>query len=358
MFLTTIWERYFLKETIKVFCLFLLSFYLLYVLIDYSTHAASFKHHHFGMVDILRFYGYEFISRMDVLVPFALLITTIKTLCTLNTRNELVALMSSGIKLKRLLFPFIAFGLLFTSLIYLNTEIVHPFAMQYHKQLDHSRAKKKEKKYHEVAIQQLILNDNSSLLFQKYDEFSNSFFDAYWIRSIDDIYRIQHLFPDTLPPTGMHIEHLMRDPQGNLLIAESVDEMQFPKMRIDKTKLMEALITPSELAISTLKTKLPKKASVYSDKEARVLTTYHHKVALPWVCLLAVLAPAPFCTRYNRTLPVFFIYATAIFGLVAFFLIMDSAVILGERQILHPAAAIWTPFVISAVFFGWKFYRL
>lgn len=358
MFLTTIWERYFLKELFKVFSLFLLSFYLLYVLIDYSTHSTSFKHYHFGVLDVLRFYGYEFISRMDVLVPFALLIASIKTMCTLNTRNELVALMASGIRLKRLLLPFIAVGLLFTGLLYVNTEVVHPFAMQFHKQLDHSRAKKKEKNYHHVSIQHIPLDDNSSIVFQTYDAPTNSFFDAYWIRSIDDIYRIRQLFPDATPPTGNHVEHLLRASSGKLLIAESAESKAFPDMHIDKTKLMETITSPSELPISALKSKLPNKATVYSDKEARLLTTFHHKLALPWICLLVVLAPAPFCTRYSRTLPVFFIYATAIFGLVAFYLVMDSAVILGERQIFAPTLAIWTPLLAVAAFFGWKFARL
>ena len=194
MILTTIWERYFLRETAKTFLFFLVSFYGLYAFIDYSTHAASFKHYHFSIWDILKFYAFEFIAQMDVLVPFSLLIACVKTLCSLNAYNELVALMASGITLKRLLLPFVAFGLSLTALTYFNMEVLQPMVVKYNTQLDHSRAKAKQKKYQ--LVQQVVLEDGSSLIFQKYDSATQAFFDAYWVRSIDDIYRIRHLFLD------------------------------------------------------------------------------------------------------------------------------------------------------------------
>ena len=81
MILTTIWERYFLKELFKVFFLFLFCFYGIYVLVDYATHSHSFHNYHFSFLNIAIYYAYEFIMRMDVLIPFAILLATIKTLC-------------------------------------------------------------------------------------------------------------------------------------------------------------------------------------------------------------------------------------------------------------------------------------
>lgn len=356
MILTSIWERYFLKETIKVFVFFLLGFYGLYVLIDYSTHAASFKHYHFTLLDIAKFYAFEFVTRMEILVPFAFLIACVKTLCSLNTHNELVALIASGINIKRLLLPFISLGLLFTSLIYFDLEVLQPMAYKYNTQLDHSRAKAKQKKH--ISIQQLFLEDSSSLIFQSYDPITKAFFDVFWVRSIDDIYRINHLFPYASSPLGLGVDHFKRNPEGILVLSASFAEKTFPEMHFNNEKLLESVSLPEAKSLTEIRNKLPESNKELSEKEAHLLTTYYYKLAIPWMCLLAVLAPAPFCIRFSRTLPVFFIYALSIFGLVAFYLVMDATVVLGERQMFSPALAIWVPFGSFFALFGWRFVRL
>jgi len=352
------WERYFLWEISKIFLLFLIGFYGIYVIIDYSTHSRSFHNYHFSYLEILSYYGYEFITRMDVLIPFAILIACIKTLCTLNTHNELVALMVSGVTLKRLLIPFVAFGLFFTGLIYFNTEVLQPRALKYHKQLDYRRAKEKRKKHHHPYIQQLTFKDHSSLIFESYDEGTDRFYDVFWVRSIDDIYRMQFLNASSSTPIGTRVEHLKRNPEGLFEIVEFSDEKLFPEIHIEKAKLLDSVSSPSDYSLSMLKAKLPKTNQPLSEKEASLLTTYYYKLALPWLCLLAVLAPAPFCTRFTRSLPVFFIYACSLFGLVAFYLIMDAALLLGERQVVTPAIAIWGPFSCIFAIVGWRYARL
>lgn len=356
MLLTTIWERYFLKETIKTFAFFLFGFYSLYALIDYSNHAASFKHYHFTILNVLKFYAFEFITHMDVLIPFAILIACVKTLCSLNSHNELVALMASGVTMKRLLFPFIAFGLLFTCIAYIGTEYLQPLAAKHNTQLDHSRAKAKQKKH--LPIQKLILEDGSTLIFQSFDNASNAFYDAYWVRSIDDIYRIKNLYPYLPVPKGENVEHLQRNAQGLMLPTESFSKIAFGDMHFNKEKLIDSVTLPEAQSLSALSEQLPKHEEKLNEKEARLMTTFYYKWAMPWLCLLAVLAPAPFCVRFSRTLPIFFIYALSIFGLVSFYLIMDAAAVLGERQMVTPLLAIWVPFAAFFAFFGLRFIRL
>lgn len=356
MILTTIWERYFLRETIKIFVFFLVGFYGLYALIDYSTHAGSFKHYHFSFLDILKFYAFEFVTRMDVLIPFAFLIACIKTLCSLNTHNEIVALMASGIRLKRLLLPFIAFGLALTALIYFNAEVLQPMALKYNTKLDHARAKAKQKKH--MSIQQIVLEDNSSFIFKEYDSALKEFSDAYWVRSIDDIYRIGRLSPSTSEPVGYSVDHLKRNDEGFLVAAESVSVKTFSDMHFNQEQLLKSVTLPEAQSLSELYTKIPGHGNALSEKEAYLKTTFYYKLAMPWLCLLAILASAPFCIRFSRTLPVFFIYALSIFGLAAFYLVMEATVVLGERQMIDPVVAIGVPFACFFGIFGYRFARL
>jgi lipopolysaccharide export system permease protein len=357
VFFTCIWERYFLKELLKAFLLFLCSFYALYLLIDYSNHSQSFHHYRFSLFDVALYYGYEFVVRMHVLVPFALLIACIKTLCSLNTHCELIALMAGGIKLRRLLMPFIILGLFLTAINFLNSEYLEPKAMMYHQHLEHLRAKQKKSKYDYPHIQQLSLEDGSSLIFQRYDQQSGQFFDVFWIRHLNDIYRIKDLILSDEGPVGYSVQHLERDAHGALKLTEQFEKKLFETLKLDKTIIAEAMRTPDALALSALQKKLTQLNKLYSEKDARLVTAYYYKLAIPWLSLLAVIACAPFCIAFSRALPQFFIYAFSIFGLVAFYLLMNAAVILGERQVVPPAIAIWLPFGLLYLVFGLRFLK-
>jgi len=357
MILTTIWERYFFREILKIFLLFLICFYGLYVLVDYSTHVQSFQNYRFTLPDIAAFYGYEFVRRMDVLIPFAILIASIKTLCNLNTHHELIALMASGINLKRILRPFVIFGSLFTLILYLNSEFMLPKTMEYRKSVEQARSMAKQKKFNNRLIQQLTLSDGTSLIFRYFDPGSEKFFDAYWIRSIDDMYRI-HTLSLSSPPSGASVEHLQRNGEGKLVVVHFFDQTTFPEMIFNKKILLDTASSPGDRSISDLNRHILNQTSVTSEKDAEVLTTYYYKLGLPWICLLAALAPAPFCIRFSRSMPVFFIYAFSLFGLFAFYLILDAGAILAERQVISPALAIWLPFGCFFGFFGWRFSRV
>jgi lipopolysaccharide export system permease protein len=359
-----LWERYFLWEFCKTCFFFIIGFYGLYILIDYSSRSGSFHHQHlqFRWLEIVTYYAFEFVKKSEVLIPFAILIATIRTLCSLNTHNELIALMSSGISLKMLMRPFLLAGLFFTCLMYLNTEFLQPIALKKLKRIEDSRSKAKRKENKTAAAQHIILEDNSTLIFQNYDTAQNRFFDTYWVRNIDEIYRIKYLYPYpegvSEVPVGYFIDHLMRNPDGELIADASFKTKTFPEIHFNQKTLFETITLPEELAVSELWGKVPNKLDTINEKDSQAATELYRKLFLPWLCLLAVIGPAPFCLRYTRFLPVFFIYACSIFGLVAIYLTIDAAVLLGKRQIVSPFMALAPLSIAFTSYFGWKFLKI
>jgi lipopolysaccharide export system permease protein len=358
---TRIWERYFLKEVLKTVILFLVCFYGLYVLIDYTNHGRSF-HQRQGIAYLqafLLYYAYEFVVRSEVLIPFAILLGTIRTLCKLNTNNELVAMMVSGVTISRLLRPFLLLGLLFTAAIYCNLQYLVPLAAKGQKFLDDAHSgKKKNRKSDVFIVEHLALIDGSTLLFQSFDSVSNMFFDVYWVRSIDEIYRIRNLYPYNVPPRGEHVDHLLRNEGGELLVAESLVSKEFNALQIDALSLGSALAVAEEMSLVELWQQLPTGHVAESEKEARLLATFHRKLALPWLCLLGVMAPAPFCMRFSRQFPAFAVYAASLFGLIAVYIVLDAVHVLGRRQLVDPLYALWTPLTLFFLLCGWRYVRL
>lgn len=357
-----IWERYFLKEFLKTFSLFLGCFYALYILIDFSSNAASYLHHHvqFQWEVTVLYYFWEFIKRVDVLLPFALLIATVRTLCNLNIHNELVALLSGGVGLKTLLRPFVAVGLFCTVLMYLNNQFLLPTALRDLKHIDTNRSREKHKNQNRAAAQHVALSDSTTLIFHNYDSANDYFFDAYWIRSLDDIYRIKYLYPNTTTtgiPSGRFVEHLQRKASGELVRLDSAFEKDFANMLFNKETLFETITPPNEQSITALWEKLPQHKEELSEKESQTVTAFLYKLVMPWFCLLAILGPAPSCLRCTRQLPIFFIFACSIFSLVAFYLIVDASVVLGERNVITPFAAVGIPFALFSTVITTRFFQ-
>lgn len=359
MIFTKIWERYFLKEVLKTFFLFLICFYGLYILIDYTNHGRSFHKEGSSFLYVFcLYYICEFVNRSELLIPFAIILGTTRTLCKLNDSNELVAMMASGIKATRLLRPFLVLGLFFTALTYLSMEYALPAAAKELNYFDSIDAKQKKHKSVPISVEHVILEDNSTLLYQSYDSSQNFFFDAYWVRSIDEIYKIKHLFPHSIPPVGHFVDRLVRNDRDELVVVESHAESALPNLKFDAKRLRETLVQPEDLPLSMLWKQFIENPEAQSEKEARMHSTFHRKLAIPWLCLLAVLVPAPFCMWFTRQFPVFLVYAVSLFGLIGIYIVIDAAHVLGRRQLLDPFYALWTPFVFFFIIFGWRFVRL
>ena len=95
-----------------------------------------------------------------------------------------------------------------------------------------------------------------------------------------------------------------------------------------------------------------------NDREAEIATILFYKLAIPFACLLAVLAPAPFSIRFGRHLPIFLIFALSLFGMISFFTIVNSTIILGKSQIVPPLIAIGSAPLLAFLIFGRKYAQL
>src|SRR6185503_19712701 len=121
-----IWKRYFFKELLLTFTFVIAASYLLYVVIDYATHTKLFQQKELPLWHLSIYYFYQFSKHAEILLPVALLISTLKVILTANVQRELLILMSAGISVKKITLPFLLFGLGITTLCYLNFEYLQP----------------------------------------------------------------------------------------------------------------------------------------------------------------------------------------------------------------------------------------
>ncbi|NGX39401.1 MAG: hypothetical protein KR126chlam1_00728 [Chlamydiae bacterium] len=353
-----IWEKYILKEFGKFFLFFLGSFYFLYIVVDYSTHMQDFLQGSGpSVLNTAQYYFYQMVKRADIVLPLALLVGTIRVLCSLNTHRELVAFQSAGIPLKKLLRPLFLVGTLCALTNIALNEFALPHSLNsidkfYAGHLRHSYRGKRTEPLHVMHLE-----DQSKLIYQSYDMERDSFFDVIWIRSPDDIWRMKYLKADPELPRGKMIDHLVRNEKGVFEKTESFRAHFFDDLHWDDQIPKTGKISYENHSILKLWDLWKTDASLTTYTRSEILSQLLFKLSMPLLSLLVILAISPFCLRYSRTLPQFLIYAYSLFGFVTFIAFMDAAVILAESQTLSPFVAIVSPFILLFSIFSWKFTR-
>lgn len=357
MILRKLWERYLFHEILKVFLFFVFSFYLLYALIDYSIHARHFsKIHDLRWIDLLSYYFYLFIKRIDLVLPLALLISTNKVLLHLNQKNEMIALFVSGLKKTALLRPFFIMASFITVSIFLNFEYMIPNSLDYLEDFENQHFKKTiSQNYESPSTYVLAMENGGKFIFSKYDTQSKCFKDVFFIQSQDKIWKMKFLKIDTAIPEGHYVEHLVRN-ENNLLIEEqSYEKHLFPNLNLDFSIKNHTQIPFEHRSISSLYSNILHPTSFYQENISKIQTQFFFKLCMPFISFLVIIACAPFCMTFSRRLPIFMVYAMSMFGIIAFFTVMDAAVILGENHIFPPFLTIAIPFLMCLGGFGLKF---
>jgi lipopolysaccharide export system permease protein len=350
-----IWRRYLFSSILKVFFLFLGCFFFLYSLLDYSLHMQDFLvDKKIQFTHIFIYYFYQFIKRADLLVPLALMIATLKVLLTLNARGELVALQASGISAKRLLRPFFLVALVCTLFNWASAEFLLPSSLNFLDRFRQDHFKHVDDRRKE-PIHVLFLKDHSRIIYQKKEK--GLLYDVFWIRSSQEIWRMKYLNPDSETPVGYFADRIISNSEGVFEKSESFEQIAFSPFRLQKDPIGKGLIPTENQRLSQLFGQLTYKRSATAFERPQVLSHFLHKCLMPLLSFLVILGVAPYCLRYSRAQPVFFLYAVALFLFIAFAAFLDASLILGETQVLSAYVATLLPFVLVFTGFGWLYQR-
>jgi len=350
-----IWQRYLFKEVIKTFFFFLGAFFFLYFLLDYSSHAQDFiQNKQLIFKRISLYYAYHFIKRSDLLIPLALLVASIKVLFSLNQRHELLALQSAGIGIKKILRPLFLFAALCSLFNYVSTEWILPKAMNYIDTFHYAHFRHSVRGNRKEPVHVVYLQDHSKLLYQKYDPAKEEFFDLFWVRSADEIWRIRSL---NIHLSGSYVDRLERNKEGYFEKKESFPTFDFQEMHWNLAKEAQKKVPIENMSPSQLY-KLYRQTFSTDYQKAEILTYLTFKILLPLFPLLTLLGIAPWCVQYSRTRTPFFLYALSLFSLLAFYVFLDAATILGANRILSPFWVIFAPFALCSMGFFWKFSKI
>ncbi len=344
------------KEILRSFLLFVISFFTLFVLIDYCTHFQAFsKISHVSYTSLLTYYQCIFIKHAVIFISLSFLLASLKTLLSLNKSLELFALLTSGISIRKILIPFFAVCFLLTGFLILNFEILSPKAETFITHFESTSKKKNKKKIASNSqIFSLESEDGKKLIFQKKKEFPESLYDVFYILSSDELYHFSHVENIESNPIGYFGDHLKRNELGTFEKIASIKEkaISFPiKQEIENTSL-------EMQSVSSLYKKLHIIAPSSKDNPVHIQTTIYAKVACLLIPLLSLFSIIPFCVRFSRNLAPFFYFALAIGGFIVSLTLIDALSILASHGICNPSFVLILPIALVALVFGNRFRKV
>jgi lipopolysaccharide export system permease protein len=353
--MTKLWQRYFFREILKVFFFFLFGFFFLYSLIEYSTHMDVFsKNHNLQVREVVLYYVNQLLKRLDFMLPMALLLSTIKVLTTLSSRNEWTVLQAAGLSTRKLLQPFFAVACACSILNYLNFEYFLPSALRQLEEFRTAHFHGPRKTLRRQQIHLIPLKDNTKLLYQSYHKEKNALFDVLWIKNLDDIWRIKYLNADPENPTAQFVDHIVRNSAGFFEKKESYPTLFLADLKWHPKMARQGLIPFEQRSLSDLyHMHYQSKQNPY--EAPKIATALSFKAAVPLMSPLLVIALAPFCLVYTRQRHHFLIYSLGLFGLFAFYMLLDSLTTLSDNGVITPAMAVFVPLALFASFFSWRF---
>jgi lipopolysaccharide export system permease protein len=122
---TRIHDRYLLRSFLRVFAYSVLAFVVIYITVNIFEEIDNFIDHDAQMRHIARYYVYSLPFVLTYVVPVSLLLGTVFSMGILARRNELTALLASGVSLARIARPIFVTSLVVAFFsIYFNDYVV------------------------------------------------------------------------------------------------------------------------------------------------------------------------------------------------------------------------------------------
>jgi lipopolysaccharide export system permease protein len=344
-----IFDRYLLKNFFVPFLYALFALIAIWLVYDLGDNGPDLADAQLPTQMILLFYARQLPYVIVTWLPLAVLLGLLYVLTRMSRRNEMVAMVSSGVSVARLLTPLILFGLIATGLCtYLNYELAPRglYAESYMvDELAKGRSKtqlleghlfRNRREHRTWFIQrlntktealrgvQVIQQDPNDLIqFKVYG--ASASFDS--IRNVWTFYDGKIAFVDS---------------SGNVTQEEFFEKKQFSGWGETPWRLGSAALRGRFMTVPELRHYLVANSDFPESALAEYQTQFWYRFALPWNVLIVILVAAPLCVVFSRRGALRGV-ATSLLMFVGLFASSNLFMALGQGDRVSPLVAAFTP---------------
>lgn len=348
----TLWHRHLFRQLLSQTFLMLTLLLALYTFIDASINLSELRK--LSSLDaLIAHYVAIFVKRIPQLLPFALLLTSVKTLLNMQKHHEMVSLRMSGASKFSILTPFLVTALLCCALNWsLNEGLwTSPVEMKSVNFNPMSWVSNGWRLSNQDPLEAIPLDQKleSWLIFRQYDPEKKEFEDAFWIKNNQQWWHFKKLMLNEKKAgqvTACDADCFELQPSGQRLWRGHFEHLNLD-MLIEDAQLVKEVRPAQELNIPNLYYAL--QGGFPQIQEPKLRGYLYFRLLQPLLCLLAPLAAASVTFRYTRHMPhlITYIISGAILGMTL--MLQQSGLLLATSGRIHPLFSIAS--VSLAIFF-------
>lgn len=296
--------RYLLSEFLKFFSLSLLALTGVFLVIDFFERLDNFNNFHASGQHIALFFLYELPRVIFLLLPVAVLLSTILCIGLLSKNSEIIAMRAGGISLYRISLPILITAFILSMLSFIANESLVPFA---NRQATYVKERLIEKKPPRGILQSnkiwLKLPENR-ILNVEYMDIEKGVLSGVSVFSFDNMFNIRERI-EARALEWKDGQWLLRGGKrytlksGEATIVEPMDGVPYPIR--EKPKVFKELeIIPDEMSFVQLNRYIDSlKAKGHNVN--RYSADLHGKIAFVLVTFIMALVAVPFSLRNARS---------------------------------------------------------
>ncbi|HOW97294.1 MAG TPA: LptF/LptG family permease [Kiritimatiellia bacterium] len=342
-------DKYLFKAVLVPLLYCLAGFILIYIIYDLFDNLPDFIEGRTPLLSVIRFYCFLMPSVLIIIAPVSLMLAVLYSLSHLTKNNELTAMRACGISLYRLMAPLVILGLSASILVGVIHETLGPWSAYWAHQFIVMQKSKGDLSTHVVSplpyrnelgrrdwmigafntqtfdmrgvnvIQQRPDGSEEYRIVAK----SGHWYDGrWWLQDLS--FQAYDAGSNPLGPPRFEIHREMTD--YNEVPSDFINEIKDPEY-LSSLEILTFLKTHKRLSNETV---------------SRVRANLHHRLSMPWNCLVVTLLGIPFGAKSGRH-GAFLGIVLALSLFFGYYVFVNVGLAFGKKQLIAPWIGGWLP---------------
>jgi lipopolysaccharide export system permease protein len=360
-------DRYMLKEYLVPFGYVLGSFCMLYIVLDLFERFPNFVEAKVPILDVFVYYGYYlfavngFVPFIVVILPIALLLAALYTLTMFARHNELTAMCASGVSVRRLMTPLMTVGFCASLFGAITQETIGPFATRWAE--DYEQRVLKGRSESVAVVRDYLYHAGEAHRQWLLDRFNKRdparFKGVKVLQEREDGSLMTEIIArraEWLDGKWWFYEMQSRpyneagEPAGPLS-PPSENPVEMSEFAETPTDMLNEIQKSDFLSSWDMIQSLRARPNLSGAARARREVDIYARIAMPWACMVLILLSLP-ATAGGVRRPALRSVAFGLAALFGFYVIVQTGMILGKREIIWPWLAGWLPNIVFLVIGG------
>lgn len=357
-------DRYLIREFIKTALLALVSFVLLFILVDVFEKLDIFIDTKAKLWMVGLFYLYQIPYILVLTLPVAMLLASMGTISQMSRHYEIVALKSSGISLNRIFMPLLALGLLVSLLVLGFGETVVPFTNQKRGNLERQDIRKRSLPFEAVRSDLYYAGTEGRFYFIKRYDVAKAAMDSVVIWQMDTLNRLSVRVD---APRGMWVgDHwelqgikgvpiIRRRFIHEQMLEDSLQSLSLDGVAETPESFTKRVLLPDEMNFAQLSRYIDALRRSGGDAHRYVVDLYF-KLSFPFANFIILLFGLPILSN-SRKSGATISFSLSLLVCFVFWGILQTGRALGHNASLPPTVAAWLPNLIFGALGLYILYR-